>query len=186
MDRSPSVPPRQASVPRTVGALALGLAIAAAGMPAGRTRASQPSWEAIDRLRSLLERAGVVVVQRDCGPRGLQGLYHQPSDTIVICRVHRTPQAVWNTLAHEATHRMQICYGRPITDPRHHRAMAAALARRSPRDLQSLRAYPAGQRVGELEARYTAQLPPEHVIGLFEKYCGSTLRPLALGPSPRR
>jgi hypothetical protein len=169
-----------------LGGCALVLASLGGALPAGLARASEPSWEAIDRLRSQLERAGVTVVQRDCGARGLQGLYHQPSDTIVICRVHRTPRAVWNTLAHEATHRMQICFGRPITDPRHHRAMANALARHSPRDLQSLLAYPASQRVGELEARYTAQLPPAHVIGLFEKYCGSTLRPLALAPSPRR
>ncbi|MFM7676726.1 MAG: hypothetical protein ACKO5F_14375 [Synechococcus sp.] len=134
--------------------------------------AGATSWQAIDQLRQVLQRAGVPVVQRDCGSRGLQGLYHPSSDTIVVCRVHRDPAAVWNTLAHEATHRMQACRGGAITDPRHHRAMAAALARRSPQDLASLKMYPPQERIGELEARYTAQLPPAQVIQLFERYCG--------------
>ena len=134
--------------------------------------AGATNWESIDRLRLLLKRSGVQVVQRDCNQRGLQGLYNHGSDTIVICRVHSNPQAVWNTLAHEATHRMQACRGGAITDPSHHRSMAQALAKRSPQDLASLRLYPASQRAGELEARYTAQLPPSQVIQLFERYCG--------------
>jgi hypothetical protein len=32
--------------------------------------------------------------------------------------------------------------------------------------------YPPQERIGELEARYTAQLPPAQVIQLFERYCG--------------
>jgi hypothetical protein len=132
-------------------------------------------WQAIDRLRLLLGQAGVQVVQRDCGQRGLQGLYHQASDTIVICRAHREPAAVWNTLAHEATHRMQACRGGSITDPRHHRSMAAAVGQRDPTDLRSLNLYPANQRLSELEARYTARLAPDQVLQLFERYCGRTL-----------
>ncbi len=152
--------------------------------------ASDPTWQAIDRLRQQLSRSGVRVLQRDCGERGLQGLYHHGSDTIVVCRVHRDPAAVWNTLAHEATHRMQACRGGPLTDPRHHRAMAAALASRAPADLHSLRLYPARERLSELEARYTAQLPPEQVLQLFERYCGGGTRlaaegRLARSPWPR-
>jgi hypothetical protein len=162
--RSPLPPP----CIRLAGLIGCGLV----GSLALSTPAGATSWQAIDQLRLVLQRAGVPVVQKDCGSRGLQGLYHPASDTIVVCRVHRNPAAVWNTLAHEATHRMQACRGSAITDPRHHRAMAATLARRSPEDLASLRLYPPQERIGELEARYTAQLPPGQVIQLFERYCG--------------
>ena len=73
--------------------------------------ASARSWDAIDALRDRLTRAGVRVVQQDCSRRGLQGLYHPRSDSVVVCRSHRTPAQVWDTLAHEATHRMQRCAG---------------------------------------------------------------------------
>ncbi|MCP9839785.1 hypothetical protein KBY93_03940 [Synechococcus sp. J7-Johnson] len=129
-------------------------------------------WRAFDILRDRLAANGVRVKQRDCGQRGLQGLYHPSSETIVVCRVHSDPVAVWNTLAHEATHRMQVCRGGPITDPRHHRAMAATLANRAPLEWRSLQSYPPRERLSELEARYTAQLPPDQVIQLFDRYCG--------------
>ncbi len=141
-------------------------------VPLAAPAATVNHWKAIDRLRQKLVTHGVSVVQQDCGQRGLQGLYHQASDTIVICRTHADPLAVWNTLAHEATHRMQVCRGGPITDPRHHNAMASALARWAPIEWHSLQNYPARERLGELEARYTARLPPEQVLQLFERYCG--------------
>lgn len=134
------------------------------------------SWEAIDALRGRLTRAGVRVVQQDCSRRGLQGLYHPRSDTLVVCRSHQTPAQVWDTLAHEATHRMQTCAGGPITDQRHHRSMAAALMRNHPSEFRSMRAYPRNQQLSELEARYTAKLPPQQVLRLFDRYCGSQIR----------
>ena len=113
------------------------------------------------------------MVQRDCDslPR-VQGLYHRPSDQIVICRVHQNPAAVWDTLAHEAAHRMQACYGRSLTRPALHRQMARTLARRYPHELASLQLYPASRRLSELEARYTAKLDPDQVLNLFQRYCG--------------
>jgi hypothetical protein len=142
------------------------------GLAAPAGGSAKADWAAIDRLRRVLRDHGLRVVQDDCDRRGLQGLYHQPSGTIVVCRVHRTPAAVWNTLAHEATHHMQACRGGPITHPAHHRAMARALGRHSPEDLHSLRLYPTRQKVIELEARYTARLQPDQLIGLFRRYCG--------------
>jgi len=133
-----------------------------------------PSWADIDNLRSLLTAHGTKVLQQDCNQRGLQGLYHNGSDTIVICRVHRDPQAVWNTLAHEATHRMQACAGGSITDPRHHQAMARALASYEPQEWRSIAIYPREQQLSELEARYTARLPPEQVPRLFRRYCNGS------------
>ena len=130
------------------------------------------NWDAIDALRQRLEAKGARVVQRDCQslPR-VQGLYHRPSDQIVICRVHQNPAAVWDTLAHEAAHRMQDCAGGLISRPEHRQAMVNTLARYSPEDISSLRAYPSSQHNIEIEARYTAKLPPQQVMQLFDRYC---------------
>jgi len=136
---------------------------------------NQANWADIDTLRSLLVANGTRVIQRDCNQPGLQGLYHDNSGTIVICRVHRNPTAVWNTLAHEATHRMQTCAGGTITNPAHHQAMAQALAVYAPAEWRSLRSYPRSEQLSELEARYTARLPPEQVQHLFRRYCGGRL-----------
>jgi len=137
----------------------------------------QASWQDIDALRGLLVASGSNVVQRDCDQRGLQGLYHQPSRTIVVCRVHSDRDAVWNTLAHEATHRMQACAGGTITRAEHHQAMASALATYDPLEWRSLKAYPAREQLGELEARYTAHLPPAQVLQLFRRYCAASIPP---------
>jgi len=137
----------------------------------------QASWQEIDALRGLLVASGSTVVQRDCNQQGLQGLYHQPSRTIVICRVHNDRSAVWNTLAHEATHRMQACAGGTITRAEHHGAMANALATYDPLEWRSLKAYPAREQLGELEARYTAHLPPAQVLQLFRRFCAATPSP---------
>ena len=77
-----------------------------------------------------------------------------------------------HTLAHEAAHRMQACYGRSLTRPALHRQMARTLARRYPHELASLQLYPASRRLSELEARYTAKLDPDQVLNLFQRYCG--------------
>jgi hypothetical protein len=66
---------------------------------------------------------------------------------------------------------MQACAGGAITHRQHHRAMARTLASYAPDDLRSLQSYPRGQQRAELEARYTAQLPPEQVLQLFDRYC---------------
>jgi hypothetical protein len=134
------------------------------------------TWPAIDALRTRLSRAGVRVVQRDCPQRGLQGLYHPRSDTLVVCRSHRNAAQVWDTLAHEATHRMQQCAGGAISRRDQHRGMFAALKRSHPAEIASLRVYPGTEQLAELEARYTAKLPPDQVLHLFDRYCGGQTR----------
>ena len=128
------------------------------------------SWEHVDALRSRLERNGVRVTQGDC-QRGLQGAYDSRRDFLIVCRAHRGPVDVWNTLAHEAAHRMQDCAGGPISRPEHMQSMVNTLRRYSPQDMASLRAYPRSQHRAEIEARYTARLPPQQVMQLFDRYC---------------
>ena len=134
------------------------------------------SWAAVDALRTKLTSHGVRVVQRDCSTPGLQGAYHPKNDTLIVCRTHRNAAQVWNTLAHEATHRMQSCAGGSITLPSQHRMMSRVLRRETPQEWKSIRAYPRGQHLAELEARYTAKLPAKDVLKLFDRYCGSTVR----------
>ncbi|MFZ4566093.1 MAG: hypothetical protein ACOYMY_06480 [Prochlorococcaceae cyanobacterium] len=159
------------TVLRRTGPLAL-LTMTLAGTASAQTPPAG-SWQAIDSLRDQLEARGVRVVQDDCRrlPNTL-GLYHPPSDRIVICRAHGDPAAVWDTLAHEATHRMQACRGGSITRPELQPAMARTLARTHPEELASLGAYPPRQRLAELEARYTAKLEPAQVLQLLQRYCG--------------
>ena len=159
------------TVLRHTGPLAL-LTLALAGSASAQTPPAG-SWQAIDSLRDQLEARGVRVVQDDCRRLpNMLGLYHPPSDRIVICRAHGDPAAVWDTLAHEATHRMQACRGGSITRPELQPAMARTLARTHPEELVSLGAYPPGQRLAELEARYTAKLEPAQVLQLLQRYCG--------------
>ncbi len=143
------------------------LSVAAASVPV-----QARSWADVDALRWRLERNGVRVSQVDC-QRGLQGAYDSRRNNLVVCRAHRTPGQVWNTLAHEAAHRMQDCAGGPISKPEFTRTMLNTLRRYSPDDVASLRAYPKQQHRSEIEARYTAQLPPQQVMKLFDRYCGA-------------
>ena len=133
--------------------------------------ASAGSWTDVDALRARLEQNGVRVTQGDC-QRGLQGAYDSRRDVLIVCRAHRGPVDVWNTLAHEAAHRMQDCAGGPISRREHMQSMVNSLRRYSPQDIASLRAYPRSQHRAEIEARYTAKLPPQQVMHLFDRYCG--------------
>jgi len=129
------------------------------------------SWADVDALRWRLESNGVRVSQADC-QRGLQGAYDSKRNKLVVCRSHRSPGQVWNTLAHEAAHRMQDCAGGPISRPEFTSSMLRTLRHHSPEDVASLRAYPRRKHRSEIEARYTAQLPPQQVMKLFDRYCG--------------
>ena len=129
------------------------------------------TWTDVDALRARLEQNGVRVTQGDC-QKGLQGAYDSRRDVLIVCRAHRGPGAVWNTIAHEAAHRMQDCAGGPISRREHMQSMVNTLRRYSPQDLASLRAYPRSQHRAEIEARYTAKLPPQQVMHLFDRYCG--------------
>ena len=113
------------------------------------TPVQSQSWAAIDALRTKLSAHGVRVIQRDCATRGLQGAYHPKNDILIVCRAHRNPAQVWNTLAHEATHRMQRCAGGSITLPSQHRMMSRVLRRETPQEWQSIRAYPRSQHLAE-------------------------------------
>lgn len=149
--------------------------VTAAGLGLTPSESKASRWSDVDALRLRLERNGVRVTQGDC-KRGLQGAYDSRRNYLIVCRAHRTPGQVWNTLAHEAAHRMQDCAGGLISRPEHVQAMVNTLSRYSPQDIASLRAYPRSQHRIEIEARYTAKLPPQQVMQLFDRYCSGPQR----------
>ena len=51
--------------------------------------------------------------------------------------------------------------------------MLSTLRRYLPEDVAALRAYPWRKQRSEIEARYMAQLPPQQVMRLFDRYCGA-------------
>ena len=155
---------------RRLKQLLLSSAVVSAGVGLSTSAAYASRWSDVDALRLRLERNGVRVTQGDC-KRGLQGAYDSRRNFLIVCRAHRTPAQVWNTLAHEAAHRMQDCAGGLISRPEHLQAMVNTLSRYSPQDIASLRAYPRSQHRIEIEARYTAKLPPQQVMQLFDRYC---------------
>ena len=98
-------------------AVIAGLAFAAP-LPAFAT-----SWEDVNLLKELISHTGTKVLLQSCERDDTYGYYHfDPSndiDTIVICSNvvdHNDSDAVWETLAHEATHTMQACFGGPIIE----------------------------------------------------------------------
>ncbi len=149
--------------------------LCATGLGLWSPEATAGTWSDVDALRFRLEQNGVRVTQGNC-KRGLQGAYDSRRNYLIVCKAHRTPGQVWNTLAHEAAHRMQDCAGGPISRPEHMQTMFNTLKRYSPQDISSLRAYPRQQHRIEIEARYTAKLPPNQVMQLFDRYCGSSRR----------
>ena len=153
----------------------LSTVVTAAGLGLAPSESKASRWSDVDALRLRLERNGVRVTQGDC-KRGLQGAYDSRRNFLIVCRAHRTPGQVWNTLAHEAAHRMQDCAGGLISRPEHVQAMVNTLSRYSPQDIASLRAYPRSQHRIEIEARYTAKLPPQQVMQLFDRYCSGPQR----------
>ena len=87
-----------------------GLAIAA---PVNAT-----SWTDVNTLTDLVKQTGTTVEARDCNREGLQGYYHfdpdQDIDLLVVCKDNvdmSDSDAVWEVVAHEATHVMQACMG---------------------------------------------------------------------------
>ena len=160
---------------KCINTFLLSTLLAAAGLGLNPSESKASRWSDVDALRLRLERNGVRVTQGDC-KRGLQGAYDSRRNYLIVCRAHRTPGQVWNTLAHEAAHRMQDCAGGLISRPEHVQAMVNTLSRYSPQDIASLRAYPRSQHRIEIEARYTAKLPPQQVMQLFDRYCSGPQR----------
>jgi len=166
--------------------LAGGLLLASiSGQPA---RAS--SLEDIRQLENLINASGTeTIVSADCPPNHA-GYYENDGrsiDRLVICRRNvdmGDVEAVWEVMAHEATHIMQSCTGTT--------AIADEQMPRTYRELQTIAPhyaklinlqYSSGEQRLEAEAFWMELQTPPLVMQLFRRNCAAYLKG---GDGPRR
>jgi hypothetical protein len=157
-------------------------------LPAG-ARAS--NLDDIARLEEQIQAVGIATeVSRSC-PANHAGFYEdngQGQRRLVICRntVNMADaDAVWEVMAHEATHIMQSCTGSSV--------IADQSMPRTYRDLQTMaphyakligESYPSNQRRLEAEAFWMELQTPEVVLQFFRRSCGETAPKAAQAPAP--
>jgi hypothetical protein len=78
---------------------------------------------------------------------------------------------LWDTLAHETTHKMQACLGGFLMPPTHVGAMMRELKAIYPETLKDLDIYSSGEMRYELEARWMELQTPATVIQLLVNAC---------------
>ena len=155
---------------KQIFALVAGLAIAA---PASAT-----SWQDIKRLETLIANTGTDVSAIQCERKGVYGYYQfdktKDIDKIVICKNTvdmDDPDAVWETLAHEATHTMQACAGGPIVKDVRVPRVLRELQEFTPHYYRLLHQYSGAHKRVELEAFWMELRTPEFVMETFTKVC---------------
>ena len=154
------------------------LAIGLLGLPMLNCPAGAASLDQIRRLENLINASGSeTVVSAQCPPDHAGYYEHDGKgiDRLVICRRQvdlGDLEAVWEVMAHEATHIMQACTGTS--------AIADDLMPRLYRELQRLAPHHAklvGTRYRRSDQRLEAEAfwmelqPPELVLALFRHNC---------------
>lgn len=148
------------------------------GAPAGAA-----SLEDIRQLENLINASGTeTIVSGNC-PANHAGYYENDGrsiDRLVICKRNvdmGDVDAVWEVMAHEATHIMQSCTGTT--------AIADELMPRTFRELQTLAPhyaklistqYRSGEQRLEAEAFWMELQTPPVVMGLFQRNCAAFLK----------
>ena len=151
-----------------------GLAIAIPGLPAAAT-----SWRDVETLVNLVKGTGTKVEARNCERAGVQGYYQfsEPHniDLMVICANAvdmSDSDAVWEVVAHEATHTMQACFGGPILKDSYVPRILRELQETAPHYYATLmESYEGSHKRHELEAFWMELRSPEDVFHFFNKYC---------------
>ena len=151
-------------------ALVAGLAIAA---PASAT-----SWQDVHRLKTLISNTGTTVAAIECEENSYYGYYQfdaeKKIDNLVICKNtvdFNDPDAVWETLAHEATHTMQACAGGPVIKDERVPRVLRELQELTPHYYRLLQSYTGSHKRKELEAFWMELRTPEFVMETFAKLC---------------
>ena len=135
-------------------------------------------WQDVNLLKELVRGTGTKVLLQTCTESGIFGYYeYNPTtnvDTLVICSntVDRAdPDAVWETLAHEATHAMQACAGGTVIEDVFTPRMLRELQEFTPHYYRALMTYGSADKRTELEAFWMELRHPEFVINTFTKHC---------------
>jgi hypothetical protein len=128
----------------------------------------------VETLLQSLTALGTKVKAGNCEKKNLYGFYVPQKDQMVICVdsiSSKEPSILWDTLAHETTHKMQACIGGFLMPPTHVGAMMRELKAIFPETLKDLDVYPSEQKRFELEARWMELQTPASVIQLLVTAC---------------
>lgn len=157
--------------------------LAAPLLSAGLAGAAAASGiEDISTLERLINAAGVATVVADACPPRHAGFYEKDAagrQRLVLCRAGvdlGDVDAVWEVMAHEATHIMQVCNGGTV--------IADAYMPRTFRELRTMAphyakliagSYPRSEQRLEAEAFWMELQAPDTVISLFRQVCSQRL-----------
>ena len=135
-----------------------------------------------EELADLIQKQGIGIYRDKSCEKNVLG-YYVPRDkskapSLVLCSNNlniNDRNALWDTLAHEATHAMQDCNGGNISDQQTFAFWEEQMeghARASYKTSDG--EYSRGQYKDEVEARMMERLPDWEVIEKFKKFCKST------------
>jgi hypothetical protein len=128
----------------------------------------------VETLIQSLTALGTKVKAGNCEKKSLYGFYVPRKDQMVICVDSisgKDPSILWDTLAHETTHKMQACIGGFLMPPTHVGAMMRELKAIYPETLKDLDIYSSGEMRYELEARWMELQTPATVLQLLVTAC---------------
>ena len=136
------------------------------------------SWKDINELSRLVRATGTEIVAKKCS-ENIYGSYHYDDkrdiDRLTICtnRVDMDdPDAVWETLAHEATHVAQACNGSNVYKDTYLPRVFRALRAEAPHYVTLLdNSYDNTDRIVEAEAFYMELQEPEKVKRMMVHIC---------------
>ena len=148
------------------------------------TPALADSYKQINEFVNLIEKTGTDVVSADCKKdfqvENAHGFYlfdkEEEIDHLVICKdtvAQDDPEAIWETLAHEATHVMQHCLGGPIINDSHVPRMLRNLKAVAPHYYEILQEYDSDKKRIEIEAFDMELQDPQEVVNTFKYFCFS-------------
>tara|TARA_E500000178_G_scaffold44324_1_gene39574 strand:+ start:1718 stop:2209 length:492 start_codon:yes stop_codon:yes gene_type:complete len=141
--------------------------------------AKATTWDQIGGYLRLIQSAGIeAMVANDC-PLGLFGAYHAGRDVLLMCgnNIPDDPAVVWEVLAHESAHVMQVCKGGDLMPESLLAEEMEATIDKGADTFHELALYRSGRHHVEAEARVVQALPPQQVEALFIKHCGDRLDP---------
>jgi hypothetical protein len=128
----------------------------------------------VETLIQTLTALGTKVKAGNCEQKNLYGFYVAKQDQMVICVDSisgKDPSILWDTLAHETTHKMQACIGGFLMPPTHVGAMMRELKAIYPETLKDLDIYSSGEMRYELESRWMELQTPAAVLQLLGTAC---------------
>lgn len=149
------------------------------------TPAQAGSKRDIEDLKELIQKAGTEIVYRDCKDKTKAGGYvyskKENVDRLTICTDTvdlKDPDAVWEVLAHEATHIMQRCNDGTLLKDEYHPRVWRKLKAMAPHYVEILNAhYRNRDQMHEVEAFGMELQSPDLVKDWFVDFCLTKKKP---------